>query len=88
MDLSLFESFYRRVGGEVDLSLYSGATFGEYTDDNSGYTYDTAMTFNGVLYGPRRFINVYDGQRIVTRTYKNGRLHGLSIEVWSNKIEV
>ena len=45
------------------------------------------MTRNGELNGPRRFIWSSDGF-INTRTYKDDRLHGLSIAVFSNDIEV
>ena len=80
MDLDLIESFYRRAGGEID---YSEASFGEY---DSGLTYDTAMTRNGELNGPRRFISNFGD--IVTRTYKDGEWHGLYIWVGYNYIEV
>ena len=53
MDTDLIESFYRRAGGEID---YSQASFGEYDDGYSWTTYDTAMTRNGELNGPRRII--------------------------------
>ena len=84
MDLDLIESFYRRAGGEID---YSQASFGEYDDGCCGYTYDTAMTINGRLNGPRRFIWSSYGT-IHTRTYKDGKLHGLNIVVLSDEIWV
>ena len=74
MDLALFESIYRRVGGEI---VYTGASFGEYSSKwFSGY----AMTRNGELNGPRRFIWSSDGD-IYTLTYKDDELHGLWFEV-------
>ena len=75
LDLPLFESFYRRVGGEI---VYTGASFGKYDDGDSSTTDDTAMTRNGELNGPRRYI--FDGY-IYTRTYKDNRDHGLYIKV-------
>ena len=80
-NLALFESFHRRVSGEIQ---YRNASFGEYNDSNSQRTYDTAMTRGGELNGPRRFISSYGD--IETRTYKDDELHGLSISVWSGDI--
>ena len=84
MDLALIESIYRRVGGEFD---YSEASSGEYDDDDSRTTYDTAMTKNGELNGPRRFVFSSDGS-IHTRTYKDDQMHGLAIGVSSDYIYV
>ena len=72
MDLDLFESFYRRAGGEI---VYTGASFGEY----DRYSYDTAMTRNGELNGPRRFL--WNSGNIYTITYKDDKAHGLYIRV-------
>ena len=82
MDLALFESFYRRVGGEID---FTGVSFGEYNDSETSY--DTAMIRNGELNGPRRYIWSPNGN-IVTRTYKDNKKHGLLIWVESDRIEV
>ena len=83
-NLALFESFYRRVSGEIQ---YRSASFGEYNDSNSQRTYDTAMTRGGELNGPRRFIWSDNGD-IHTRTCKDGEWHGLNIVVKSDEIEV
>ena len=82
MDLFLFESFYRRVGRGIQ---YRMASFGEYDDGSSQTYYDTAMTRNGELNGPRRFIWSSSGS-IDTRTYKDDQMHGLYIIVRSNNI--
>ena len=79
----MFESFYRRAGGEID---YTGASFGEYNDADSRHTYDRAMTRDGKLNGPRRYI--YNSVSINTLTYKDGEYHGLYIRVYSDVIYV